>query len=188
MNIFVGNLDYALDEIDVIKLFALYGDVSSIKLIRDKETGKSKGYAFVEMPREGEANRALDHVNGKEVNGKKIVAHEAKPPEEYNKEKELAKQQKPPFNRRPPSNRPPVSRNSGYERRDTRPDTREPRDFNRDNRSDNPNREPRDYNRDNRNPSRPYEPRERRDYNPNPGFKRNYPPSGGSNYPPKKED
>lgn len=91
MNIFVGNLDYNLDEIEVIKLFALYGDVQSIKLIRDKETGESKGYAFIEMPKESEAKRAIEHVNGREVNGKKVVAHEAKPAEEYNREKEAAR-------------------------------------------------------------------------------------------------
>ncbi len=114
MNIFIGNLDYGLDEIEIIKLFAIYGDVTTIKLIRDSETGNSKGFAFIEMPKESEANRAIEHVNGREINGKKLAVHEAKPQEEYNKEKELSKKQ---FQR--PGSRPPFR--GGNDRRDQRP-------------------------------------------------------------------
>lgn len=133
MNIFIGNLDYGLDEIDVIKLFALYGDVKTIKLIRDRETGNSKGFAFIEMPKESEALRAIEHVNGREVNGKKLVVHEAKPQEEYNKEKEESKKnQRPPMRR--PSSRPPYRGGGQQDRRD-----------NRDQRPPYPPKERRDY-------------------------------------------
>jgi cold-inducible RNA-binding protein len=133
MNIFIGNLDYGLDEIDVIKLFALYGDVKTIKLIRDRETGNSKGFAFIEMPKESEALRAIEHVNGREVNGKKLVVHEAKPQEEYNKEKEESKKnQRPPMRR--PGSRPPYRGGGQQDRRD-----------NRDQRPPYPPKERRDY-------------------------------------------
>jgi cold-inducible RNA-binding protein len=157
MNIFIGNLDYGLDEIEVIKLFALYGDVSTIKLIRDRDTGQSKGYAFIEMPKEAEALRAIDHVNGREINGKKLVVHEAKPPEEYNKEKEAKMQQRPPM--RKPGSRPPY-RGGNPERRDSR-DQRPPY----------PPRERRDY---------PSGQEGRKDYPPSQGYRKDY-PSGDYN-------
>jgi RNA recognition motif-containing protein len=82
MNIFVGNLDFKVDEIELIKMFALYGDISTVKLIRDRDTGKSRGFGFIEMPKESDAQRAIESLNGKEIFGRPIVVHESKPADE----------------------------------------------------------------------------------------------------------
>jgi len=82
MNIFVGNLDFRVDEIELIKLFALYGDINTVKLIRDRDTGKSRGFGFIDMPKESDALRAIESLNGREVHGRPIVVHESKPADE----------------------------------------------------------------------------------------------------------
>ena len=81
MTIYVGNISYTLSEEDVIKIFEVMGQVETIKLIRDKPTGKSKGYCFIEMPDKKEAMEAINTLDGKEVAGRNlrvIKAHSTK--------------------------------------------------------------------------------------------------------------
>jgi RNA recognition motif-containing protein len=81
MTIYVGNISYTLSEEDVSKIFEVMGKVETIKLIRDKPTGKSKGYCFIEMPDKKEAMEAINTLDGKEVAGRNlrvIKAHSTK--------------------------------------------------------------------------------------------------------------
>lgn len=81
MTIYIGNISYSLGEEDIRKIFEVIGNVSAIKLIRDKRTGKSKGYCFIEMPDKKEAMEAINTLNGKEVAGRNlrvIKAHSTK--------------------------------------------------------------------------------------------------------------
>lgn len=79
MNIYVGNLDYKLQENELEQLFGEYGEVSSVKIITDKYTGKSKGFGFVEMPEDENAEAAIEALNGKEVNGRQMRVNKARP-------------------------------------------------------------------------------------------------------------
>jgi len=79
MNIYVGNLSYNVDEEDLKKLFEKYGEVKSAKLIMDKETESSKGFGFIEMENDEEAKKALEKLNGSEVNGRHIKVNIARP-------------------------------------------------------------------------------------------------------------
>ena len=82
MNIYVGNLPYALSDDDLRELFAEFGAVSSSKIISDRETGRSKGFGFVEMPEQAEAEEAIKELDGREVEGRNIRVNVAKPREE----------------------------------------------------------------------------------------------------------
>ncbi|MEO1436970.1 MAG: RNA-binding protein [Bacteroidota bacterium] len=82
MNIFVAKLNYKITEMDLAKMFAPYGDIDIIKLVTDRDTGKSKGYAFIEMPDDAEGQAAIDALNGQEVEGFNIVVKKANPKEE----------------------------------------------------------------------------------------------------------
>ena len=77
MNIFVGSLPYRLEEADLKELFEAYGEVSSVKLISDRETGRSKGFGFVEMPDDEAAQKAITGLNGAEVSGRSIAVSQA---------------------------------------------------------------------------------------------------------------
>jgi len=77
MNIYVGNLSYALGEDDIEKVFSSYGAVSSVKLITDRATGRKKGFGFVEMEDE-DGNKAIEALNGSELEGRKMVVNEAR--------------------------------------------------------------------------------------------------------------
>ena len=79
MNIYVGNLDYNLQENELEQLFSEYGEVSSVKIIKDKYTGKAKGFGFVEMPSDEEATNAIEELNGTEVSGRQMKVNKAKP-------------------------------------------------------------------------------------------------------------
>ena len=79
MNIYVGNLDFKVNEDDLQKVFGEYGTVSSAKIIVDKFSGRSKGYGFVEMGNDKEANKAIKDLNGSELENREIVVNEAKP-------------------------------------------------------------------------------------------------------------
>ncbi|MBL0269997.1 MAG: RNA-binding protein [Chitinophagaceae bacterium] len=72
MNMYVSNLGYQTSEDDLRQLFEAFGQVSSAKVITDRETGKSRGFGFVEMPSGAEANEAMSKLNGKEVEGRTI--------------------------------------------------------------------------------------------------------------------
>ncbi len=82
MNIYVGNLPYGIDRDELRATFAAFGEVSTARIVTDRETGKSKGFGFVEMPNDAEARRAIEELNGKELGGRKAVVNEARPREE----------------------------------------------------------------------------------------------------------
>jgi RNA recognition motif-containing protein len=77
MNIFAGSLPYTLGEADLKALFEAYGEVSSVKLINDRETGRSKGFGFVEMPDDEGAQNAINALNGSNVKGRTIAVSQA---------------------------------------------------------------------------------------------------------------
>ena len=79
MNIYVGNLDFKVDERDLEEVFTEYGNVSSSKVIMDKFTGRSKGFGFVEMENQDEANKAIQELDGATFENRKITVNEAKP-------------------------------------------------------------------------------------------------------------
>jgi RNA recognition motif-containing protein len=79
MNIYVGNLDFKVNEKDLEKLFEKYGTVSSSKVIVDKYNGKSKGFGFVEMENRNEANKAISELNGASFKNREMVVNEARP-------------------------------------------------------------------------------------------------------------
>jgi RNA recognition motif-containing protein len=78
MNIYLGNLPYNINEDELMEVFEEFGTVSSVKLITDKFTGKSKGFGFVEMPNNDEAKKAIEELNGTEVKGRNITVNEAR--------------------------------------------------------------------------------------------------------------
>ena len=82
MNIYAGNLNYSITEEDLEQVFAKYGEISSVKIIRDKYTDQSKGFGFIEMANDDEAQRAIDELNGTEVKGRELRVNQARPPRE----------------------------------------------------------------------------------------------------------
>ena len=82
MNIFVGKLNFRTNESSLRELFEEYGEVTSAKIIMDKFSGRSRGFAFVEMPSDEEANQAIQELNGSEFDGMSIVVNEARPRDE----------------------------------------------------------------------------------------------------------
>ena len=81
MNIFIGSLSFKATENDLREAFEAFGEVSSASIITDRETGRSKGFAFVEMPNQAEAEEAVKELNGKEIAGRAVVVNEARPRE-----------------------------------------------------------------------------------------------------------
>lgn len=81
-NLFVGGLAYAITDDELNELFAAVGTVKSAKVIVDKYSNQSKGFGFVEMSSDDEAKKAIDELNGKEVQGRSIAVSEARPREE----------------------------------------------------------------------------------------------------------
>lgn len=79
MNIYIGNLNYKLSESELEQVFTEFGEVSSVKIIKDKFTGRSKGFGFVEMPNSEEANVAIEELDGAEVGGRNMRVNEARP-------------------------------------------------------------------------------------------------------------
>jgi RNA recognition motif-containing protein len=82
MNIYVGNLAYEVTEDDLQSAFEGFGRVESVAIIRDKFSGQSKGFGFVEMPDKANATAAIDGLNGKELKGRALTVNEARPREE----------------------------------------------------------------------------------------------------------
>ena len=78
-NIFVGNLDFKATEEGVRSLFERYGAVNSARIMTDRETGRSRGFAFVEMENENEANNAINALNGYNMDGRALNVNEARP-------------------------------------------------------------------------------------------------------------
>lgn len=79
--LYVGNLGYNVSKNDLEQMFAAYGTVSSAQVITDRETGSSKGFGFVEMGSESEAQAAIAGLNGKSADGRNLIVNEAKPQE-----------------------------------------------------------------------------------------------------------
>jgi len=77
MNIFIGSLPYSVKDSDLQEFFEEYGEVSSARVIKDKMTGRSKGFGFVEMSDEEAAKKAIEELNGAELEGRTIVVNEA---------------------------------------------------------------------------------------------------------------
>ena len=82
MNIYVGNLSFQLSEDDLNSACGEYGQVDSAKIITDRETGRSKGFGFIEMPNQEEAEKAIEGLNGKELEGRAVKVNESKPRED----------------------------------------------------------------------------------------------------------
>ncbi|MBN2476215.1 MAG: RNA-binding protein [Pirellulales bacterium] len=78
-NIYVGNLSFNATEEDLREAFAQYGEVSSVNIITDRETGRPRGFAFVEMPDAGQAKEAIEKVNLTEIDGRSVTVNEARP-------------------------------------------------------------------------------------------------------------
>jgi RNA recognition motif-containing protein len=82
MKIYVGNLNYNITEDDLRTTFEPFGDVSEATVISDRFSGRSKGFGFVEMPNQEEAEKAIAEMNGKEVQGRSLIVNQARPREE----------------------------------------------------------------------------------------------------------
>ena len=79
MNIYIGNLNYKVRENDLQQLLAEYGEITSVKVIMDRETGRSKGFSFAEMPDDAAAQQVIEKLNGTEYEGRALVVKEARP-------------------------------------------------------------------------------------------------------------
>ncbi len=79
MNIFVGNLSFRATNADLEQLFAQYGTVDSAAIINDRDTGRSRGFGFVEMPDAEEGKKAIEELNGFEHEGRALTVNEARP-------------------------------------------------------------------------------------------------------------
>ncbi len=82
MNIYVGNIAHEATEEDVKHTFSAYGEVSKASIVKDKFTGNSRGFGFVEMANDEEAKKAIAELNGKELKGRPLTVNEARPREE----------------------------------------------------------------------------------------------------------
>ncbi|MDO9577525.1 MAG: RNA-binding protein [Candidatus Cloacimonadales bacterium] len=88
MNIYVGNLSYKMTDEGLGKLFAEFGSVSESKVVTDRETRRSKGFGFVEMPNQEEGEEAIKQLDGKEIDGRNIKVNVAKPKEDKPRRKQ----------------------------------------------------------------------------------------------------
>ncbi len=79
MNIYVGNLSYDVTQDDLLEAFKAHGQVASVNVITDKYTGKSRGFAFVEMPNDDEARAAISALHDQELKGRNLNVNEARP-------------------------------------------------------------------------------------------------------------
>jgi hypothetical protein len=87
MNIYVGNLSYGMSEDELREAFGAFGEVSSVKILMDRETGRSRGFGFVEMPNQNEAEKAIAQLNGKDVGGRALRINEARPREQQQQQR-----------------------------------------------------------------------------------------------------
>ena len=79
MNIYIGNISYQTTEDDVQTLFGEHGTVDSVHLISDRETGRSKGFGFIEMPNDEEGKKAIEAFDGSDFGGRQLKVNEARP-------------------------------------------------------------------------------------------------------------
>jgi RNA recognition motif-containing protein len=82
MKIYVGNLPFSTNETELRAMFEAHGQVSSATIVMDRETGRPRGFGFVEMTQDEDARKAIEAINGQTINGRAIVANEARPREE----------------------------------------------------------------------------------------------------------
>ncbi|MBE0608738.1 MAG: RNA-binding protein [Dehalococcoidia bacterium] len=82
MNIYVGNLSYDATDNDLQTAFSAFGNVRSAQVVKDRETGRSRGFGFVEMDDQGEAEAAIRSLNGTDLRGRALTVNQAKPPAE----------------------------------------------------------------------------------------------------------
>ena len=78
MNVYVGNLPFSTNGADLETLFAEYGEVESAAVITDRDTGRSRGFGFVEMP-DNAANKAIENLNGSDYDGRQLTVNQARP-------------------------------------------------------------------------------------------------------------
>lgn len=83
MKLYVGNLSYDVDNASLEELFTPFGSVRSAQVIQDRDTGRSKGFGFVELSDDNAARSAIAELNGKDVGGRALTVNEAKPREEH---------------------------------------------------------------------------------------------------------
>jgi len=81
MNIYIGNLSYRVRENDLQQVLAEYGDVTSLKIIKDRNTGRSKGFGFCDIENDEDAKKAIDALNGYDLQGRPLVLKESLPRE-----------------------------------------------------------------------------------------------------------
>jgi RNA recognition motif-containing protein len=79
MNLYVGNLSFQTDENQLSQLFAQHGEVLSARVISDRDTGRSRGFGFVEMASRSEGEKAIQELNSKDIDGRQIKVNESKP-------------------------------------------------------------------------------------------------------------
>ena len=84
-NLYVGNLPHSTTETEVRDLFATHGAVEKITLVTDRDTGRSRGFGFVEMTNANEADKAIVALNGKDLGGRSLIINEAKPKPEHSR-------------------------------------------------------------------------------------------------------
>lgn len=84
MKIYVGNMPFTMNEEQLRNLFAVYGEVSSVNVVTDRETGRPRGFAFVEMIDDGESRKAMADLATKEIDGRTLKINEARPRENRN--------------------------------------------------------------------------------------------------------
>jgi len=82
MNIFVGNLTWTTTEDDLTQLFEPFGTVSQARIATDRETGRSRGFGFVEMPNDAEAEAAIEELHGATIGGRQLTVNESRPRED----------------------------------------------------------------------------------------------------------
>ena len=82
MNIYVGNLSYETTDADIEAAFARFGQVAEARVIADRDTGRSRGFGFVEMADDSEARAAMEQLNGSDLQGRTLTVNEARPREE----------------------------------------------------------------------------------------------------------
>lgn len=81
-NIFVGNLTFGATESDLRALFETHGSVDRVSIVTDRDTGRSKGFGFVEMSNDGEGDRAIEALNGRDLDGRNLTINQARPKED----------------------------------------------------------------------------------------------------------
>ena len=79
MKLYVGNLPYSTTGEELTGTFAAFGEVASANVIQDRDTGRSRGFGFVEMPNDAEANAAIEALHGKDFSGRNLIVNEARP-------------------------------------------------------------------------------------------------------------